>query len=81
MRFVNEKSRALRARKARSDVTRIGEPHGELTRMRDAAALFKVGIEARPRTALLLEETNSGRARRGHFGGNKKINEPANGEF
>lgn len=29
-------------------MTRIGEPHGELARMRDAAVLFKVGIEARP---------------------------------
>lgn len=80
MRFVNEKSRALRARKARSDVTRIGEPHGELTRMRDAAALFKVGIEARPRTALLLMEMNSGRAR-GAFWRKQKTNEPAESEF
>lgn len=71
VRVVNEKSRELRTRKARSDVTRIGEPRGELAGLRDAAVLFKVRIEARPRAAPHLTEMNSGRAR-GHSEGSKK---------
>lgn len=68
---------ALRARKVRSDVTRIGEPHGELARMRDAAALFKVGIEARPAPG--GDEQRQGKG--GILEEAKKINELANGEF